>query len=213
MEQRTTKLSRAWGTTIGYFIGGIVALAISAVLFMTIVEGPVTVGIALIPAVLALMLVYASFRGAGHTTCPVCDAQLDGLSTKSNDGILCANCHRYSEGKGGLLWQTDENRIADDPIFSSPLPEQFNFPNGCCVCGKPEVRREKITFTTQNASSALTAATVGLTTSTKISVEVPHCVEHKEGAGLSATPKTTIIKFRSYPYLRAFCQVNGTTPG
>jgi hypothetical protein len=212
MERRTTKISRSWGATIGFLIGAIVALGISIALFMSIVEGPVTLGIALIPAILALILLLMSFGGAGHTTCPVCDAQLSGLSTKSNDGFLCANCHRYSEGKDGLLWATDENRIADEPIFSSPLPEQFNFPSGCCVCVKPEVSREKISFRTQNASSALTAVTVGLTTSTTISVEVPHCAEHKEGARLSATPQTTIIRFRSYPYLRAFCQMNGTTP-
>src|ERR1700731_2576759 len=125
MEKRTTKITRSWGATIGYLIGAFVAIAVSVLLFVTIAEGPVTVGIALIPAVLALMLVYASFGGAGYTTCPVCDARLDGLSTKSNDGVVCANCHRYSEGKDGFLWPTDEDRIADDPIFSSPLPEQF----------------------------------------------------------------------------------------
>ncbi|MDQ2855813.1 MAG: hypothetical protein M3R68_05755, partial [Acidobacteriota bacterium] len=127
-------------------------------------------------------------------------------------GVVCASCHHYSEGKDGLLWQTDESRIADDPIFSSPLPEKFNFPKVCCVCGKPEVRREKISFRTQNASSALTAPTVGLTSNTTISVEVPHCAEHKEGARLSGSPTTTIIRFRSYPYLSAFCEMNGTTP-
>lgn len=213
MEKRTTKISRSWGATIGYLIGAIVALGLSILLFMYIVEGPVTFGIALIPAIIALILLYMSFGGAGTTTCPVCDAQLGGLSTKSNDGVLCANCHRYSEGEDGVLWQTDENRIADEPIFSSPLPERFTFPSECCVCGKPETRRDKISFRTQNASSAITAPIAGVTTSTTISVEVPHCAEHKEGARLSATPQSTLIKFRSYPYLRAFCQMNGTTPG
>jgi hypothetical protein len=213
MEKRTTKISRSWGATIAYLIGAIVALGISIALFVTIVEGAITFGIALIPAIVALILLLMSFSGAGQTTCPICDAQLGGLSTKSNDGVLCANCHRYSEGKDGLLRPTDENRIADEPIFSSPLPEQFTFPSGCCICGKPGVRLEKISFRTQNASSALTAVTVGITTSTTISVEVPHCAEHKEGARLSATPKSPQIKFRSYPYLSAFCQMNGTTPG
>jgi hypothetical protein len=212
MEKRTTKISRSWGATIGYLIGAIVALVISIALFMSIVEGPVTFGIALIPAILALILLFMSFGGAGQTTCPVCDAQLSGLGTKSNDGVLCASCHRYSEGKDGSLWPTDENRIADEPIFSSPLPEQFTFPGECCVCGKPEVSREKISLRMQNASSAVTAATVGVTSSTTVSVEVPHCSEHKAGARLSGTPQATLIRFRSYPYLSAFCQMNGTTP-
>jgi hypothetical protein len=213
MEKRTTKISRSWGATIGYLIGAIVAIGISVMLFMSIVEGPLTLGIALIPAIVALILLYMSFGGAGQTTCPICGAQVSGLSTKSNDGVLCANCHRYSEGKDGLLWPTDENRIADEAIFSSPLPAQFAFPSGCCICGRPGESPEKISLGTQNASSVITASTVGITTSTIVSVEVPHCAEHKGGARLSGTPQSTHINFRSYPYLNVFCQMNGTTPG
>src|SRR5450432_2602960 len=210
MEKRTTKIARSWGATIGYLIGAVVALGISVALFMSIVEGPVTFGFALIPAILALIFLIMSFGGSGRTSCPVCDAPLGGLSTKSNDGVLCDKCHRYSEGKDGSLWPTDENRIADEPLFSSPLPEQFTFPSGCCTCGKPEVGREKISLRMQNASSVITATTVGVTTSTTVSVEVPHCAEHKdkEGARLTGTPQSTHIKFRSYPYLSAFCQAN-----
>jgi hypothetical protein len=212
MEKKTTKISRSWGATIGYLIGAIVALAISVALFMSIVEGPMTLGFALIPAILAVILLFMSFGGSGSTTCPSCGVQLSGLSTKSNDGVLCAGCRHYVEGKDGLLWQTDENRIADEPIFTSPLPEQFTFPGVCCICARPAVTREKISLRMQNASSVVTAATVGVTSSTTVSVEVPHCAEHKEGARLSGTPESTLIRFRSYPYLNAFCRVNGTTP-
>src|SRR5882672_7618996 len=171
MEKKTTKISRSWGATIGFLIGALVALGISVVLFMTIVEGTVTFAFALIPGILGIILLFMSFGGAGQGSCPICDAPLSGLGTKSNDGVLCASCHRYSEGKDGLLWQTDENRIADDPMFTSPLPEQFTFPNSCCVCGKPAVSREKITLRMQNNSAPLTAVTVGATTSTTVSVE------------------------------------------
>jgi hypothetical protein len=213
MEKRTTKVTRSWGATIGYMIGAIIALGVCVLLSITIAEGPVTVGIALIPGILGIILLFMSFGGSGTSTCPVCDAPLAGLSTKSNDGVLCDACHNYVEGKGGLLRQTDADRVAEEPLFGSPLPDQFNFPPGCCVCGAPEARREQIKFRTQNASSVLTAPTVGITTSTEVSVAVPHCVAHKDGARLSATPKNTVIKFRSYPYLRDFCQLNGTTPG
>jgi hypothetical protein len=213
MENTTTRISRSWRSTIGYLIGAIGALGVSVLLFVTIVEGTITAGIALIPAVVGLILLYMAFGGAGTTACPACGAPLGGLSTKANDGVLCGSCHTYSEGKGGMLWQTDPSRIADEPIFSSPLPPEFKFPSGCCVCGGPAAGRETIKLRTQNASSAVTASTVGVTTSTEVSVEVPHCAEHKGGARLSGTPKSPHIKLRSYPYLRAFCELNGTTPG
>jgi hypothetical protein len=213
MEKRATKISRSWGATIGYLIGGFVAIGVSIILFMTIVEGPVTVGIALLPGIIGIALLYMSFGGSGTSSCPLCASPIAGLSTKANDGVLCVACHNYVEGQGGLLWQTDAERIAEEPLFSSPLPERFNFPPGCCVCGAPEAEREQVKFRTQNASSALTAATVGVTTSTEISVAVPHCAAHKGGARLSATAQHTQIKFRSYPYLRAFCQLNDTVPG
>src|SRR5438876_5107185 len=192
MEQRT-KITRSWGATIGYLIGAIVALGVSVLLFMTIAEGAVTIGIALIPAVVAVILVFMSFSGAGSAACPACGAQLSGLSTKSNDGVLCLNCRTYAEGSDGMLWRTDENRIADEPIFSSPLPEQFNFPDGCCVCGRAEVGREKISLQHQQASSAVTAQ-AGLTSYTRVSVEVPHCAEHAGRARLTGTPNNTHIR-------------------
>jgi hypothetical protein len=213
MEQRKTKITRSWGATVGYLIGGLVALGLCVVLFMTIAEGPVTVGISLLPGIVGLLLVYMSFGGAGSCTCPVCNAALAGLSIRANDGVLCDACHNYVEGKNGVLWQTDTARVAEEPMFSSPLPAAFNFPPGCCVCGAPEAGREQIKFRTMNASSAITASAVGLTTSTEVSVAVPHCAAHQGGARLSASAAHTQIKFRSYPYLRAFCQLNNTVPG
>ena len=213
MEKKTTKVTRSWGTTIACLVGALVALAVSILLFVTIVEGPITIGIALIPAFVALILLYVAFSGSGTSSCPVCGAVLSGLNTKTNDGVLCDGCHNFVEGKEGSLWQTDLGRIADEPLFGSPLPAEFKFPPGCCVCGAPDTEREKIKLRMQNASSAITASTVGVTTSTEVSVDVPHCAAHKGGARLSASPKNTHIKFRSYPYLRAFCQLNNTTPG
>jgi hypothetical protein len=67
-----------------------------------------------------------------------------------------------------------------------------------------------------NASSAVTANAlpgVSMTSSTRTTVEVPHCDEHKDGAMLTGTSSKPHIRFRSYPYLRAFCELNQTTPG
>jgi len=207
-----TSITRNWKSTFTSLIIAAICLALSVILLLTIASGPVTIGIALIPAVLFFIFLFSAISGAGEATCPNCSKPIDGLSTKSNDGVLCQSCHRYVEGKDGHLWTTEESRIADNPLFTSPLPETFAFPEGCCVCGKPATHKQTIEYRTQNASSAITAPTVGVTTTTKITVEVPHCDEHKDGAALTSATKGTGIRFRSYPYLRAFCALNNTTP-
>ena len=62
-------------------------------------------------------------------------------------------------------------------------------------------------------SGAAAGAVTGKAGSTVFSVEVPHCGQHKDGAELSAAGGDRVkIRFRSYPYLRAFCQQNGIQP-
>ncbi len=70
MEKRTTTITRSWGATVGYVIGGLAALGLSVVLFVTIAEGSVTVGIALIPGIVGLTLLYVSLGGAGRAPAP-----------------------------------------------------------------------------------------------------------------------------------------------
>ncbi|MGI8468463.1 MAG: hypothetical protein ACR2N3_08420 [Pyrinomonadaceae bacterium] len=66
-----------------------------------------------------------------------------------------------------------------------------------------------------NTKAVTTTGTYGvkITSSTTVSVDVPHCAEHQVGARLTGATSSPQIKFRSYPYLRAFCQLNGTIPG
>ena len=212
LQSRST-IKRSWKSTIGFLIGALISAAISVLLFITIASGPVTIGIALIPAVLALILLYMAIGGAGECSCPACGKPISGLSTGSNDGVLCPACLHYFEGKNGELWATDDARVADSPCFASTIPEKFAFPPGCCVCGKDATRKIPVSLTTTNASSVVTQSTIGLTTTTRTTVEVPHCNDHKDGAILTGTKDKPHIKFRSYPYLRAFCQLNNTTPG
>jgi hypothetical protein len=207
-----TSIQRSWKSTIGWLVAAVISLLLSVALFMTIVSGPVTVGIALIPAILALIFLFSA-AGSGVAACPSCGHALTGLGTSTNDGVLCPHCHGYFEGKNAQLWATDPERIADSPTFTSPLPEKFTFPEGCCVCGKPVTQRIAIKYTTMNASSAVTNPVAGVTSNTTTTVEVPHCAEHKDGASLTGNPSKMHIRFRSYPYLRAFCAANDTTPG
>lgn len=220
-EQNKSPIVRSWKTTIGYIAAAVIAAAISALLFKTIASGAITIGISLIPAVLAIILMVMAMSGAGVCQCPGCGSPMSGLSTGNNDAKLCTQCHHYFEGKDGMLWATDESRVADTPLYASPLPEQFGFPDVCCVCGKPPTHRQPVSMTTQNTPGtvkglAVTGLTDGLVTSTsrtRTTVEVPHCDEHKDGASLTGTAQNTHIRFRSYPYLRSFCEMNKTTPG
>ena len=223
MSTPESRIQRSVGATIGYALGGLASLGLSAILFKTICEGPITFGIALLPGILGLILLGMAIGGSGVAPCPGCGVQVTGLSTKSNDGVLCGGCKKFLEGKDGTLRVTEDSRIADTPLFGALLPESFAWPEGCCVCGGPAARRDVISVSLPSAASAgkgvaITALTGGTITQTgggvKYTVEVPHCGDHKEGAALgSGTGSQVRLRFRSYPYLRSFCTLNKITPG
>lgn len=212
MEQRN-KIKRSWPTTIGFLIGGIAAIGFAIVLIIEIERGDFRTQVARLVAVGAVLLICVGiflvvliFNGSGSADCPVCGSHLWGISTKSNDAILCSDCLKYLEGNNGMIWATDENRIADEPIFRSRLPDSPRFPEKCCVCGQSDIANEKI--------SSLLGTARGVNPGNRwVTVEVPHCGEHTGGALVDGDQEDPYIAFRSYPYLREFCQLNGTVPG
>jgi hypothetical protein len=208
---KKSKIERSWSATIGYIVAGIVIIAIGVAIFMFGDPGLMLGTFAVVVIIFGLICFGMATGGAAVAPCPNCGKSITGLSTGSNEGRLCAGCHEYFEGTGGELWATDQSKIATTPIFSSPLPETFNFPPGCCVCGQPETRRVKISITTQGAGD-VALIPVGVRSTTRTSVEVPHCAQHDDGAALAGTKDHPKIRFRSYPYLRAFCDLNKTTP-
>ena len=222
MNGNATAIVRNWSVTIVYLIAGAAALGLSGLLFATIVSGAITFGIALVVAIVGVVLLLGAKGGAGESACPACNARLTALSTESNEGVLCAHCLAYSEGQGGKLWATDPARVADRALFGTQLPAQFAWPPGCCVCGMPPTRSDAVTTQIQRTGSAIgvlavAGATGGAVTGkageTRFTVEVPHCDAHKDGAALSAMGGGHVkIRFRSYPYLRAFCQQNQIRP-
>jgi hypothetical protein len=203
-------------TTIGLLVAAIAAFGFAALLFIgDFVEGPITAFIAILPAAIGLSLLVHALKGEDSysCSCPGCGALLEGLSAGVNRGILCRTCHGYFEGRHGKLWRIEEDRIADQAIFGSPLPQQPRFPEGCCVCGGPEVRRDEIEVTAPKQSDR-DALGGDATSWAVISAQAPHCEEHREGAILAWSPSSGVrVKFRSYPYLRAFCERNQTLPG
>ena len=222
MGEGPSRIERSKGATVGYAVGGLVSFGLSALLFWQIVEGAISFGIALVPGILALILFGRAIAGSGVAPCPGCGARITGLSTKSNDGVHCTGCKKFSEGKEGNLQMTPESRVADTPLFSTALPDSFTWPEGCCVCTKPATQREPISISLPSAPSAakaigVTAITGGVLAQTaggtKYTVQIPHCGDHKDGASLGALSGARVrILFRSYPYLRSFCELNKTSP-
>lgn len=223
MEEKVSKIQRSMGQTIGYLVGGLIGCGLSVLLFRFIAEGPISIGISLCPGLLGLILIWMAIAGSGVASCPGCGGRVEGLSMGSNDGVLCGGCKKFLEGKEGNLRLTEEGRVADAPLFGAVLPESFGWPEGCCVCRQPSSRRDSVSLSLPSAASAgkglaVTAITGGVVTQTgggiRYTVEVPHCAEHKEGALLGSAPQSKVrIRFRSYPYLRAFCETNKITPG
>ena len=215
-----TRVTRSWSTTRKYLGGAIGCGVLSVAMFATIVVGPITTGFALIPGILSLMFFYGAVALSATARCPGCDASLDGMSTGKNDGKCCTNCHRYIEGRKGELWLTELTRIADTPLFTTRLGEHFRWPEGCCVCGATATRKLPVNTTmpayAKNAMLAIATGGSLLVTGggKKLTVPVPHCDSHDNGAFLPSpsSPEDLRIMFRSYPYLRAFCEKNHTQP-
>ena len=176
-------------------------------------------------AALGLLLGRGVF-GAGRAPCPSCGAQVRELRLRGrNDGVLCQACGAFLEGERGLLAPSDPARVAAVPLFGAALPDSFRWPEGCVVCGAPATRHVQRSVSVSNTSASLAksvaSSAVGavggvgvlVRSGSRITVLVPHCEQHEDGALLEdcggAQPN---VVFRSLRYARAFCQLNDVRP-
>ena len=180
-------------------------------------------GIALIPGVWASSSSTWPSAALARRRVRACGAKLGGLSTGANDGVLCEKCRTFAEGKQGTLAVTDPNRVADKPTFGTLLPAQYQWPNGCCVCGAPPTRGEKVAD--PHPEPGLRAGADRRQRGHRRCGDRSrrlhrrrgrgpwHCGTHSDGASIAAAGGNRVrIRFRSYPYLRAFCQQNAVPP-
>lgn len=204
-----TRIKRKWRAALLCLIMGIAFFSFTVFIFVHSNFRSLDVALLYILAIplagglggLFLIVALGLYFFEGKALCPTCGAELTDLDPTSNDGVLCVGCHSYLEGEGHWLWPTDENRVADNAIFSAQLARnEVLFPNNCCVCGKPEMRRDAISL----SGSPLLSIT---------SVAVPHCEDHTNGAVFEEKYGKTYLRFRSHPYWKAFCKTNGIIPG
>jgi len=172
----------------------------------------------LLPVIFAFGMVAAALRsdGFGSCACPRCGTLLTGQDLISYAPFLCGACHHYLEARDHLLREIEPDRVASRPLFRSPLPANAQLPDVCCVCGAQVRRRDETILTSlERQFWQAESRAAGDTSEWKAtSVTVPYCDKHGDGAMLGIDKRLgPYIRFSSYPYLRAFCELNHTQPG
>jgi len=212
------RTSKNVGRRLGFLLTGALSASVFVFLIATdFVEGLLTGFIALLPAIFSLVMVAAAFRSdeTGSCPCPYCGTLLTCPDLTSNAPVLCGTCHRYLEAQDRVFREIERGRVASRPLFRSPLPANAQFPDVCCVCASQVRRRDETMLTSLERQSWYDASgPAGETSEWKAtSVRVPYCDSHRDGAILGTDSQFgPYVRFCSYPYLRAFCELNHTQP-
>lgn len=159
---------------------------------------------------------FAMGTGLKSGPCPKCGKS--NLQLGSGRFRFCEGCKEYLTGDDKYLWLADPAALAAEPVFGSLIPERFVWPEGCAVCQKPQTRTipVSLTISATGKNLALSAASLAFGRvvvrsggERVLSVDVPHCAAHNDGAALENPAIGGIrILFRSYPYSRAFRERN-----
>jgi hypothetical protein len=163
----------------------------------------VVAGLIVVPMLGASII--SAWRESCEGACPGCAARLESLRPADNDGVCCKDCGRYSEGSNGELWLTSMDRIADEPLFGAPMFENVVFPSCCCVCLAAATREQEVGIQVVHRSTA------GFKERKHFRYLVPYCADHRNAVVMRPTSPFVVI-FRSYPYLRMYCEANGVRP-
>lgn len=163
--------------------------------------------------------------GAKRLECAACDLYITGARPSEGEAVVCPHCRAFSLFQQGTLVAVPAGYIAPQPIFCAELPlEGTRWQTQCCACDEPATRVVPIQLTyTQDASFgtdiATRAATLGMfkaVTNTTVSLEVPHCAQHADGAKLTMPYEREQsnfgIAFRSSAAFAQFVALNHATP-
>jgi hypothetical protein len=224
-----TRVARSWSTTLFGLVGGPLVAALgygvaqASAWLGRLIYGPLGptpfdpgssiftmayYGAIGLGGIAGVVLCVGAIFGAGTAPCPSCGAQLDGLSTGTNEGVLCPSCHAYSDGEQGELRATPPGRVCVGRAFHAPLPEEAILPEGiCCVCGSPSTRSVEVTL----RLNAPGGSRYGRNYDAR-RLAIPHCASHDDGASLGGDALKQTISFRSYAYLRQYCEMNRCEP-
>ena len=162
--------------------------------------------------------------GAKKLECPACDLYILGARPSEGEAVLCGSCRAWGLYKAGKLERVPDDHVAGAPMFCAELPlEGLRWPQSCTVCSAPATRAVPVKLSyTQDASFAADlatrAATLGMFKAVNehtVSLDIPHCAQHGDGAELTMPYERAQsnfgVAFRSYPYFREFVQLNHAT--
>jgi hypothetical protein len=163
--------------------------------------------------------------GAKRLECPSCDLYIMGARPSQGDSVLCPHCREFALYDGKTIIKPPPDHVAAAPIWCAELPiERLQWPATCCMCSEPATRGVLVRLQYQQDASlgrdmATRAATLGMfkaTDQTTISLEIPHCSQHGDGAALvmpyEREQPNFGVAFRSYAYYQQFKQLNRSTP-
>ena len=160
-------------------------------------------------------LMWTGRRGS----CPACETPLGNINWFDINSRECRVCGQYIRSRKGVLELISDDHLGEQPVYRTGCPDQIQWPGGCCVCGAPPTREQQISLVEQQTRAtpgnvALAAATgVAMKNVSTITVAVPHCDTHLNGAALQRGADTDgarlEILFRSRAFCQKFEQLNG----
>lgn len=161
----------------------------------------------------------------GLLECPTCDLYVHGARCAEGASVLCGNCREFSLYMHGKLIKPAPDTVAPVPLFCAELPlHPPRWPLTCPLCDRPAARPISITIEFTSDAPLLNDMTTRLATlgmfkaveRTTITLDVPHCYQHDDGAALVLPYERDQlnygIAFRSHRYFRQFLELNASKP-
>jgi len=143
-------------------------------------------------ALLGLLLLRETARGAFKGPCPACGATIAEIDAAC-ELVGCPACGEYAAARSGSLRALRDDFVARTPEFPIPLaPELPALPAICAQCGAANAAR---LVPVEGQTPLARAGSPTYAASDRI-VLVPHCEVHRDGAAL--TPGA--LRVRSYAF-------------
>lgn len=210
-----TRVARSWGLTSFWLL----LLAADSGLYIAQVHSHKGAGLfaQIFCGGLGLLFLSLAIFGSGTAKCPCCGESIDGIA-KGNNRQMCPKCHQLVRTEEGVLSPERPDYSDLEHVFRAPIKETGVLPDCCAACGAPATRQITISFRT-GAGTKMLVGVAGLMqgqlsyVDEKLSLPVPHCDAHDDGAVIKDIDKAELyLHVRSYRFIREYCQTIDTPP-